>query len=54
MYLALELETLFPTETVISALRSRGDYIWVTVLIRTVSSNGNALKERLGVSISAN
>lgn len=36
---------LLPTELVLPALWSRGDYIWVTDLIGTVSSNGNALKE---------
>lgn len=54
MYLTLKLETIFPTELVIKALWRRGDYIWVTVLIGTVNSNGNALKDRLGVPISAN
>lgn len=50
----LKLETLFPAETVVSALWSRGDYIWVTVLIRAVNSNGKNLRERLGVPISPN
>ena len=45
---------LIPAETIVSALWSRGDYIWVTVLIRTVNSNGKSLRERLGVPISAN